>query len=58
MSGSWYSLTIVLQGHNFAIFGYSLTSGGRYVISVSNKFLTWDLASSEVQGPALEMADI
>ena len=37
-----------LEGHNFAIFGYSLTSGGRYVISVSNKFLTWDLASSEI----------
>ena len=42
------SKKIFLQGHSFAIFGYSLTSGGRYVISVSNKFLTWDLASSEV----------
>ena len=37
-----------LEGHNFAIFGFELTSGGRYVISVSNKFLTWDLASSKV----------
>ena len=37
-----------LEGHNFAIFGFELTSGGRYVISVSNKFLTWDLASSEI----------
>ena len=37
-----------LEGHSFAIFGYSLTSGGRYVISVSTKFLTWDLATSEV----------
>ena len=37
-----------VPGHNFAIFGFSLTSGGRYVISVSNKFLTWDLASSEI----------
>ena len=37
-----------LEGHNFAIFGFELTSGGRYVISVSNKFLTWDMASSEI----------
>ena len=43
----WKKLETV-PGHNFAIFGFSLTSGGRYVISVSNKFLTWDLASSEV----------
>ena len=28
-----------LEGHQFAIFGYSLTSDSRYVISVSNNMI-------------------
>ncbi|UYV69119.1 NWD2 [Cordylochernes scorpioides] len=37
-----------LEGHQFAIFGFSLTSDRRYVLSVSNKFLMWDLSTGEV----------
>lgn len=37
-----------LDGHNFAVFGCSLTSDQRYVISTSTRFISWDLATSEV----------
>ena len=36
-----------LEGHRFAVFACSLTSDKRYVVSVSNKFVSWDVASSE-----------
>ena len=32
-----------LEGHQFAIFGFKLTSDYRYIVSVSNKFITWDI---------------
>ena len=36
-----------LEGHKFAVFACNLTSDKRYVVSVSNKFVSWDVASSE-----------
>ena len=35
-------------GHKFAIFGCSLTHDKRYVVSISNRFLSWDVNTSEV----------
>lgn len=32
-----------LEGHPFAVFDFVLTSDQRYILSVSNKFLMWDL---------------
>ncbi|XP_076319840.1 NACHT and WD repeat domain-containing protein 2 isoform X1 [Tachypleus tridentatus] len=37
-----------LEGHQFAIFGFALTSDLRYVLSVSNRFIMWDLSTGEV----------
>ncbi|CAB3365460.1 Hypothetical predicted protein [Cloeon dipterum] len=37
-----------LEGHQFAVFGFKLTADYRYIVSVSNKFLTWDLATSDL----------
>ena len=37
-----------LEGHKFAIFGCSLTHDKRYVVSISNRFLSWDVNTSEV----------
>ena len=37
-----------LQGHQFAIFAMKLTSDNRYIISCSNKFITFDLATSDL----------
>jgi WD40 repeat protein len=37
-----------LEGHQFAVFDFSLTSDFRYVVSVSNRFLMWDLSTGEV----------
>jgi WD40 repeat protein len=37
-----------LEGHSFAVFDFILTSDNRYVLSVSNKFLMWDLSTGEV----------
>ena len=37
-----------LEGHNFAIFGCSLTHDMRYVVSISNRFISWDITTSEV----------
>ena len=37
-----------LEGHNFAIFGCSLTNDKRYVVSISNRFISWDVNTSEV----------
>ena len=30
-----------LEGHQFAVFGFKLTSDYRYIVSCSNKFITW-----------------
>lgn len=37
-----------LEGHSFAVFDFILTSDNRYILSVSNKFLMWDLSTGEV----------
>jgi len=37
-----------LEGHQFAVFGFCLTSDYRYIVSVSNKFITWDLSTSDL----------
>ena len=41
-------LKYTLEGHKFAIFGCSLTHDKRYVVSISNRFLSWDVSSSEI----------
>ena len=30
------------------VFGFRLTADFRYIVSISNKFLTWDLATSDL----------
>ena len=37
-----------LEGHLFAVFGFRLTSDYRYIVSVSNKFITWDVSTSDL----------
>ena len=37
-----------LEGHLFAVFGFKLTSDFRYIVSVSNKFITWDVSTSDL----------
>ena len=37
-----------LEGHQFAIFGFKITSDHRYIVSVSNKFITWDVSTSDL----------
>ena len=37
-----------LEGHQFAIFAMKLTSDNRYIISVSNKFITFDVVTSDL----------
>ena len=37
-----------LEGHRFAVFSIKLTSDYRYVVSVSNKFITWDVYTSDL----------
>jgi hypothetical protein len=37
-----------LEGHQFAVFGFCLTSDLRYIVSISNKFITWDLSTSDM----------
>ncbi|XP_068248399.1 NACHT and WD repeat domain-containing protein 2 [Palaemon carinicauda] len=37
-----------LEGHQFAVFGFCLTNDLRYIVSVSNKFITWDLSTSDL----------
>nr|CAD7412869.1 unnamed protein product [Timema poppensis] len=46
-----------LEGHQFAVFGFCLTSDYRYIVSISNKFITWDLSTSDLTrdvNPAIE----
>ncbi|KAL5006957.1 hypothetical protein ScPMuIL_015763 [Solemya velum] len=37
-----------LEGHLFAPFGICVTSNGKYLISVSNRLIIWDLSTGEV----------
>lgn len=37
-----------LEGHNFAVFAFCLTSDKRYIVSVSNRFIMWDLSTSDI----------
>ncbi|XP_015602008.1 NACHT and WD repeat domain-containing protein 2 isoform X2 [Cephus cinctus] len=37
-----------LEGHQFAVFGFCLTSDYRYIVSISNRFITWDLSTSDM----------
>ena len=37
-----------LEGHLFAVFGFRLTTDFRYIVSVSNKFITWDVSTSDL----------
>ena len=37
-----------LEGHRFAIFGCSLTNDMRYVVSISNRFISFDVNTSEI----------
>lgn len=37
-----------LEGHQFAVFGFCLTSDKRYMVSISTRFITWDLGTSDL----------
>jgi NACHT domain- and WD repeat-containing protein len=37
-----------LEGHQFAVFGFCLTSDLRYIVSISTRFITWDLSTSDL----------
>ncbi|XP_042898857.1 NACHT and WD repeat domain-containing protein 2 isoform X2 [Parasteatoda tepidariorum] len=37
-----------LEGHPFAVFGFCLTSDQRFVLTISNKFLMFDLMTGEI----------
>ncbi|XP_049825029.1 NACHT and WD repeat domain-containing protein 2 [Aethina tumida] len=37
-----------LEGHQFAVFSICLTSDYRYIVSISNRFITWDLSTSDL----------
>jgi hypothetical protein len=37
-----------LEGHQFAVFGFCLTSDLRYMISISTRIITFDLATSDL----------
>ena len=41
-------LQFSLEGHQFAPFGICVTSDARYLVSVSNKFVIWDLETGDV----------
>lgn len=46
-----------LEGHQFAVFGFVLTNDLRYMVSISTRFVTWDLSTSDLQrdvNPAIE----
>lgn len=38
-----------MEGHQFAVFGFVLTSDLRYMVSISTRFITWDLSTSDLQ---------
>ena len=37
-----------MEGHQFAIFAMRLTSDKRYIVSVSNRFITFDVVTSDL----------
>lgn len=37
-----------LEGHQFAVFGFALTSDYRYMVSISTRFITWDISTSDL----------
>jgi len=37
-----------MEGHQFAIFAMKMTSDNRYIVSVSNKFITFDVVTSDL----------
>ena len=37
-----------LEGHQFAVFGFKLTPDLRHIVSVSNRFITWDVSTSDL----------
>lgn len=37
-----------LEGHQFAVFGFVITNDFRYMVSISTRFITWDLATSDL----------
>ena len=37
-----------LEGHNFTPYGVHLTSDDRYLVSVSNEFIVWDLINGDI----------
>ena len=39
-----------MEGHQFAIFAMRLTSDSRYIVSVSNRFITFDVVTSDLAG--------
>jgi hypothetical protein len=41
-------LSIINYFFKFAVFGFKLTSDFRYIVSVSNKFITWDVSTSDL----------
>ena len=41
-------LKYAMEGHQFAIFAMKLTSDNRYIVSVSNKFITFDVVTSDL----------
>ncbi|XKL66768.1 hypothetical protein PGB90_010188 [Kerria lacca] len=46
-----------LEGHQFAVFDFCLTSDYRYIVSISNKFIMWDVSTSDMTrdvNPGLE----
>jgi hypothetical protein len=46
-----------LEGHQFAPFGVAITTDAKYLVSVSNRFIIWDLATADVFriiNPAIE----
>ncbi|GAB6024674.1 hypothetical protein CHUAL_009808 [Chamberlinius hualienensis] len=37
-----------LEGHNFAVFDFDFTRDKRYIVSVSNRLVMWDLSTSDI----------
>ena len=37
-----------MEGHQFAIFAMKLSSDKRYIVSVSNRFITFDVVTSDL----------
>ncbi|KAJ0171169.1 hypothetical protein K1T71_013368 [Dendrolimus kikuchii] len=37
-----------LEGHQFAVFGFRLSSDKRYVVSISSRVISWDLSTSDL----------